>query len=144
VVLMRGRDSGRDLARRYPVALAGAVLLLLAGSSAFRSAQAADDGADSPGLWDSFLRRLDVKAAPAEPAPDFVERTRPDPSKLDYMQPALPHKVSPLAVKSPAQIQAAKDALDAAKNLQLDPAPKPPLNLSKSSKAAKAKPSLLN
>jgi len=60
------------------------------------------------------------------------------------MQPALPHKVSPLAVKSPAQIQAAKNALDAAKNRQLNPAPKPPLDLSKSSKATRAKPPLVN
>jgi len=141
---MRGRDSGRDRARRHPITLAGAVLLLLAGSSALRSAHAADEGGDSPGLWDSLLRKLDVKAAPAEPAPDFVERTRPDPSKLDYMQPALPHKVSPLAVKSPAQIQAAKSALDAAKNRQLNPAPKPPLDLSRSSKVTRAKPPLVN
>jgi hypothetical protein len=131
----------RKLARRHPAALAGAALLLLAGSATIRAAGAAEDGVDSPGLWDSLLRKLNVKAAPAEPAPEFVRRTRPDPSRLDYMQPAVPHKVSPLKVKSLAEIQAAKNALDAAKIRQLNPTPKPPLELSTSSRpAAKTKP----
>lgn len=140
---MCGTYPGRKPARRRPVALARAAMLLLAVSATMRPAGAADDGGDSPGLWDSLLRKLDVKAAPAEPPPDFVERTRPDPSKLDYMQPAVPHKVSPLAVKLPAQIQAAKNALDAARDRQLNPAPKPPLNLSKANKATKTKPAAL-
>ncbi len=137
---MCGTILRREPARRHPVALASAALLLLAGSATIRAARAAEESADNPGLWENLLRKLDVKAAPAEPAPDFVRRTRPDPSRLDYMQPAVPHKVSPLAVKTPAQIQAAKDALDAAKTRQLNPVPKLPVDLTTSSKAAKTKP----
>ena len=77
------------------------------------------------GLWDTMLETLNVKPAPAGPAPGFVERSRPDPDSTRYMPTALPHKVSPLAVKTPDEVQAAKEALDAAKAAQLrPPAPK--------------------
>lgn len=77
------------------------------------------------GLWDSLLETLDVKAPPAAPAPRFVERSRPDPDSTRYMPTAAPHRVSPVAVKSPAEVEAAKAALDAAADAQLHPpAPK--------------------
>lgn len=87
---------------------------------------AAAGPARAEGLWDTVLEKMNVKAAPAAPGPDFVERTRPDPAGLGYLPTALPHKVSPLPVKTPAEIASEKDALDAAKARQLNPgAPKP-------------------
>ncbi len=98
---------------------AGAILALAAGLTAAAPARA-------DGLWDAILEKMNVKAAPAAPGPDFVERTRPDPASVGYLPTATPHKVSPLPVKTLDQIQAQKDALDAAKQRQLDPgAPKP-------------------
>ena len=87
--------------------------------------------ARADGLWDAMLEKMNVKAAPAGPGPDFVERTRPDPADLGYLPTATPHKVSPLAVKTPAQIQAEKDALDAAKVRQLNPTAPKPLQVAK-------------
>lgn len=89
------------------------------------------------GFWDSVLEKMDIKAAPAAPGPDFIERTRPDPGELGYLPTALPHKVSPRPVKTPAEIQAQKDALDAAKERQLAPAAPKPLGIGKT-KPAKA------
>ncbi len=87
--------------------------------------------ARAEGLWDSVLETMNVKAAPAAPGPDFVERTRPDPAGLSYLPTATPHKVSPLAVKTAAQIQAEKDALDAAKVRQLSPGAPQPLQVAR-------------
>ena len=102
------------------------------------------------GLLDSVLEKMNIKAAPAAPGPEFIERTRPDPADLGYLPTALPHKVSPLPVKSADEIQAQKDALDAAKKRQLDPgSPKPigaaagtpkPVGLAANKKPAKPKP----
>ena len=110
-----------------------AVLALAAGLAAGAPARAAD------GLWDTVLEKMNVKAAPPGPGPDFVERTRPDPASLSYLPTATPHKVSPLPVKSADQIQAEKDALDAAKQRQLDPGAPKPLGLAKARKAVRAK-----
>ena len=96
--------------------------------------------ARAEGLWDTVLEKMDLKAAPAAPGPDFIERTRPDPGDLGYLPTALPHKVSPRPVKTAAEIQAQKDALDAAKLHQLNPVPPKPLGLSKGKKAAVPKP----
>ena len=52
------------------------------------------------------------------------------------MPTAVPHAVSPVPVKTLAQIQAAKDALDAARVRQLNPRPAP-IDLTKHSAAAK-------
>ena len=101
-------------------------------------AAAADDENASPLIPQSVngaLEKLDVKAKPAEPPPEFVTRTRPSPARLHYMPTAVPHAVSPVPVKTPAQIQAAKDALDAAQVRQLNPTP--PIDLTKHSAASK-------
>ena len=82
------------------------------------------------------LEKLDLKAKPAEPPPEFVARTRPSPSRLHFMPTAVPHAVSPVPVKTPAEIQAAKDALDAAQARQLNPTP-PPVDLTKHSATSK-------
>ena len=92
--------------------------------------------ARAEGLWDALLEKMNVKAAPAAPGPDFVERTRPDPTGLSYVPTATPHKVSPLPVKTPAQIQAQKDALDAAKVRQLNPGAPQPLQIAKTAPSA--------
>ncbi len=120
-----GKASSR---RRRGVVLALATTAVLARSPAVRAAD---------GVWDHVLETLTVKATPSAPPPAFVERTRPDPSGLGYLPPAVPHKVSPLAVKTPDQIQAQKDALDAAKDRQLDPAP---VQLAKGRRGGKGKP----
>ena len=102
-------------------------------------AAAGDDEEPSPSIPHSVngaLEKLDVKAKPAEPPPEFVTRTRPSPARLHYMPTAVPHAVSPVPVKTPAQIQAAKDALDAAKVRQLNPTP-PPIDLTKHSAGSK-------
>ena len=82
------------------------------------------------------MQRLDVKAKPSEPPPEFVTRTRPNPSRLHYMPTAVPHAVSAVPVKTPAQIQAAEEALDAAQARQLNPKPAP-VDLTKHSTASK-------
>ena len=119
----RKSSSGRRLA----------VLALAAGLAAGAPARAAD------GLWDSVLEKMNIKPAPPGRGPDFVERTRPDPAGLAYLPTATPHRVSPLPVKSADQIQAEKDALDAAKQRQLDPGAPKPLGPGRAKKAARAK-----
>ena len=114
--------------------LTRAILALAAAAILASSPSRADD------LLDHVLETLTVKATPSTPPPAFVERTRPDPSGLGYQPPAVPHKVSPLAVKTPDQIQAQKDALDAAQERQLSPAGPAPVQLAKGRRGGKAKP----
>ena len=134
---MGHKELGRKQALLRAIRLAAGTATVVAWSTA-APVRAADDG-DHAGLWDSLLQTLDVKAKPAGPAPGFVEKTRPRPAGLDYMQQALPHKVSPVAVKSPAQIQAAKDALDDARTRQLNRAAPVPADLGKAKKASSSK-----
>lgn len=129
------RRQGRRAAR-----LAVAVLSMLAWNARLAGpAAAADDENPSPPIPRSVngaLEKLDIKAKPAEPPPEFVTRTRPSAARLHFMPTAVPHAVSPVPVKTAAQIQAAKDALDAAKVRQLKPVP-PPIDLTKHSAASK-------
>ncbi|RYC32897.1 hypothetical protein D3273_05380 [Lichenibacterium minor] len=92
------------------------------------------------GLWDSVLEKMNIKAAPPGPGPDFVERTRPDAADLGYLPTATPHRVSPLPVKTPGQIEAQKSALDAAQQRQLHPGAPKPLGIGKGKRAAKPVP----
>lgn len=102
-----------------PFASARAALRLaaLVAAPALLASPAAADG-----LLDTVMEKLNLKAAPSGAAPDFVEHSRPDPDSTGYMPTATAHKVSPLAVKTPDQVEAAKAALDAAKARQLAPA----------------------
>ena len=93
----------------------------------------------SDGLLDDVLRTLNLKAAPPAPAPDFIERSRPDAGSLGYLPTASPHKVSAVPVRTPAQIQAQKDALDAAQRRQLNPGASSPAQLAAGRRSA-AKP----
>lgn len=111
--------------------VAASLAVLLAAGTAATPARA-------EGLWDSLLETMNVKATPAGPGPDFVERTRPDPAGLSYLPTALPHKVSPVAVKGTAEIQAKKDALDAAKTRQLSPGA--PVQIAKTAPPGAVKP----
>lgn len=133
---MSGEELHRKPGSRRRAALAAASLLLTGFSTAAR----AGDDAPSAGLLDSVLQAFDLKAKPPEPAPDFVRRTRPDATGLGYMQPAVPHKVSPLPVKTADQVKAKQAALDAAKERQLNPGAPAPLDLGKGRKPAGAKP----
>ena len=129
--------SGKELVRNPRSRRGAAAALALAAAASLASpapARAAE------GLWDHLLEKLNVKATPSAPAPSFVERTRPDPAGLGYLPPAVPHKVSPLAVKTPDQIQAQKDALDAAQARQLSPDAPPPAQLAKGRKVGKPAP----
>ena len=120
--------------------LTGAAFSVLAWTAVMAGpAVAADDENSSPLIPQSVngaLEKLDVKAKPAEPPPEFVTRTRPNPARLHYLPTAVPHAVSPVPVKTPAEIQAAKDALDAAQARQLNPTP-PPVDLTKHSATSK-------
>lgn len=128
---MPGPKLGRRPSRTRRAVPAIAFLASLAASG---PARAGDD------LWDRMMQSFNLKAAPAAPAADFVERSRPDAADLGYLPPATPHKVSAVPVKTPAQIQAQKSALDAAKERQLDPGGHPPAQLARESKRAKPKP----
>ncbi len=119
---------------------AAALSILAWGALVADPAAADDDEHPSPAIPQSVngaLEKLDIKAKPSEPPPEFVTRTRPSPARLHYMPTAVPHAVSPVPVKTIAQIQAAKDALDAARVRQLNPTP-PPLDLTKRSAASKS------
>lgn len=133
---MSGEEIDRKPGSPRFAALLAASLLLIGSPVAVR----AGDGAASAGLLDSVLQTFDLEAKPAEPAPDFVRRTRPDAAGLGYLQPAVPHKVSPLPVKTADQVRAKQAALDAAKDRQLDPAAPAPVDLGKALKPGAAKP----
>ena len=128
---MCGKDIDRNpssrRARRLIPVLACMALLVPAAARA------------EDGLWDKTLETLNLKSSSADRAPDFVERTRPDPARLGFIPTALPHKVSPAPVKSAADISAATAALDAAKERQLRPGGPGPIELAKGHKASKPK-----
>ena len=132
---MCGTEPDRKPRSRRALA-ATAALGLLAGSTFTLPARAGD------GLWDAMLETLNIKAAPPPRAPDFIERSRPDPSGLGYIPPAVPHKVSPLPVKSAAQIKAKQDALDAARTRQLDPGAPVPLQIAKAKRPTRPAPAV--
>ncbi|MGI3903904.1 MAG: hypothetical protein ACRYGP_28985 [Janthinobacterium lividum] len=127
---MSGKEPDRNMGSRW---LAGIVLATILGAST-------DPARAGDSLWDSALQTLNLKSTPAGPAPAFVEKTRPDPEGMSYLPPAVPHKVSPLAVKTAAEIQAKKDALDAAQVRQTNPNAPVPLQVAKARKTGKAKP----
>ena len=128
---MCGKDADRNPSSRRDRRLVPvlACMALLASASA-----RAEDG-----LWDKALETLNLKSSPADRAPDFVERTRPDPARLGFIPTALPHKVSPAPVKSASDVSAATAALDAAKERQLRPGGPGPIQLGKGRAAAKPK-----
>lgn len=125
---------------RMPGSRAAAILMLAAGLLVPGAAHAAEDGGPSRGLWDRMMETLNLKAEPAQPAPDFVRKTRPESDRLGYIPTATPHKVSPVAVKTAAEIEAEKDALDAAKARQLNPAGQSPVRDAKPKTSAKGRP----
>ena len=105
--------------------VSAALSLMVWGGLVAGPAMAADDESPVPKIPRSLngaLEQLDLRAKPADPPPEFVTRTRPGPARLHFMPTAVPHAVSPVPVKTAAQIQAAKDALDAARARQLKPA----------------------
>ncbi len=123
--------SGKDRVRNLSSGLSTAFVLLAVMLGTTAPVRAED------GMWNSVLEKLNLKATPADPPPDFVEKTRPDSGGLTYMPPAVPHRVSPLAVKTPDQIQAKKDALDAAQARQSAPNAPAPLQAAKVPGAAR-------
>ncbi len=115
------RGSG---ARRGAAALFG-IALQLASSGAARAEETAPPGqGDDP--WHSLLEGLDIRAKRGRP-PDFVEATRPDPARLNYIPAGAVGAKRPDPVRTAAQIKAAEAALDAARLRQLQgPPPAPP------------------
>ena len=115
---------GSDRSGFLGPALGLAVLLALAVPGPAVAGDGGSDAADT-GLWDTVLRKLDLKSKPAT-MPDFVQSTHPDPSTLRFIPTGSPPRVPPVPVKSADEIEAAKAALDAAQAAQLSPpAPKP-------------------
>ncbi len=127
---MIGKEPARNLGSRHLARFA----LVVALATSTVPVQAADS------LWDSALETLNLKSTPAGSAPAFVEKTRPDPEGLSFLPPAVPHKVSPLAVKTAPEIKAKQDALDAAAARQLNPNAPKPLQVAKAKKPGKAQP----
>lgn len=109
-----------DRAGRGPAALAMVVALLVGLAAAPARAEDASNGSDS--LWNKVLGTLNLRADPGN-MPDFVKETHPDVAKLKYMSTTTPHVTRPLPVKSAGDVEAAKQALDAARDAQLNPHP---------------------
>jgi hypothetical protein len=103
---------------------------------------AADDhaSAQSEGLFDSLMEKLDLRTK-VGPMPDFVEKSRPDPSTLHFIPTGQPHPKRSVPVKSASEIEAAKSALDAARDAQLNPPPPVQLVKPKAGSTAVASPS---
>lgn len=86
-----------------------------------------DPPADSSdGFFASLMEKLNLRTK-VGPAPDFVEKTRPDPSTLHFIPTSEPHPKRAVPVKTVIQVEAAKAALDAARAAQL--IPRAPLQL---------------
>ena len=128
---MSGKEPGRNLGSRR---LAGVVLALAVGAGD-RLPFGPDDEPLGLGAAEAESQERTGRACT-----DFVEKTRPDPEGMSYLPPAVPHKVSPLAVKTAAEIQAKKDALDAAQERQTNPGAPVPLQVAKAKRPVKAKP----
>lgn len=121
---MSGKDHKPDRGSR----LSGLAALL---ACVCGPALAAEDAGRHAGPLDGTLEVLGLKATPSPPPPSFVRRTRPDPATLDFLKTTPPHKVSPVPVKTLAEIATMKAALDAAQARQLLPAAKRPVELVK-------------
>ena len=81
-------------------------------------------GTESDGFWGSLMETLNLRTK-VGPMPDFVEKTRPDPSTLHFIPTSEPHPKRSVPVQSAVAVEAAKQALDAAREAQLNPpAPK--------------------
>lgn len=109
------RHPGARCLRSAPFLAVTAALLL---SSA---AVAGDDSnSHSDSLWGRVLDTLDMRTK-VGPMPDFVQKTRPDASQLKFIPTSTPHPKRPVPVKSADEVEAAKQALDAARDAQLAP-----------------------
>ncbi len=95
-----------------------AVALLVSGAAL--AGEDANTDSKSDGLWGQVLDKLNMRTK-VGPMPDFVKKTRPDASQLKFIPTSTPHPKRPLPVKSDDEIEAAKQALDAARDAQLAP-----------------------
>ena len=102
-----------------------AALPLVAAVAMTAPARAGDDQPHGTGLFDSVLETLNLKTK-VGPMPGFVESTRPSPSALKYIPTGRTHPKRSVAVETPAEVEATKQALDAAREAQLNPKPAPP------------------
>ena len=115
-----GKGHKRARAGSGPTAVAIALALL--GSAAVAPARAEDASNGSGSLWNKVLGTLDLRTDTGN-MPDFVKETHPDVGKLKYMPTTAPHVARPLPVKSADDVEATKQALDAARDAQLNPHP---------------------
>ena len=82
-------------------------------------------GTESDGFWGNFMETLNLRTK-VGPTPGFVEKTRPDPSTLHFIPTSEPHPKRSVPVQSAIAVEAAKQALDAAREAQLNPPPPAP------------------
>ncbi len=117
--MSRKREPGAHRLR------SGQLVAVLAAFLMSGGAWAGDDS-NSDSLWGRVLDKLNMRTK-VGPMPEFVEKTRPDASQLKFVPTSTPHPKRAIPVKSADEIEAAKQALDAARDAQLaPPAPPPP------------------
>jgi hypothetical protein len=109
---------------------------LLVSGAAF-AGDDASSSSNSDGFWGRVFDKLDMRTR-VGPMPDFVEKTRPDASQLKFIPTSTPHPKGAIPVKSADEVEAAKEALDAARDAQLAP-PAPAAAKPKKPRAAKPK-----
>ncbi len=102
-----------------------AVLPLIAALAMTAPAWAGDGQPHGKGFFDSVLETLNLKTK-VGPMPGFVESTRPDPAGLKYIPTGRTHPKRSILVETPIEVEATKQALDAARAAQLNPRPATP------------------
>lgn len=102
----------------------GRLALIAIASMLSGQVVAGEDGTEkqSSGFWGTVFETLNLRTNVGS-VPDFVEKTRPDPSTLHFVPTGLPHPARPVRVKSAAEVEAAKQALDTARSTQLNASP---------------------
>ncbi|HEX4766561.1 MAG TPA: hypothetical protein VH414_09825 [Lichenihabitans sp.] len=113
--------KGRIMRPTIGVVALPLVAAILVAAPAF----AGDDQPRSTGFLDSVLETLNLKTK-VGPMPGFVETTRPSPLALKYIPTGRTHPKRAVAVETPTEVEATKQALDAAREAQLNPKPAPP------------------
>ncbi len=114
--------SRKGRIRRPTISIAA--LPLVAAVAMTSPARAGDDQPRSTGFLDSVLETLNLKTK-VGPMPGFVESTHPNPTALKYIPTGRTHPKRAIAVETPTEVEATKQALDAAREAQLNPKPVP-------------------
>lgn len=130
----RDRNGRRCTSGRLAVI---ALASVLSGSARAGDDATPDSKADS--VWTRVLETLNLRTK-VSATPDFVRTTHPDSSKLEFIPTSTPHPKRSVPVKSVGEIEATKQALDAARGAQLNPRARAPVPASAQRQSAKPKP----